>query len=47
MEWGILIATVTILGMLGVGISEATNVTAPRPERREGKVTEPELKKAA
>ena len=47
MEWGILIATVTVLGMLGVGISEATNATAPGTERREGEPTETDLKKAA
>ena len=47
MEWGILIATVTVLGMLGVGISEPTSATAPETERREGEATETDLKKAA
>ena len=47
MEWGILIAAVTMVGMLAVGISEATSATAPRIERREGEATDSELKKAA
>jgi hypothetical protein len=47
MEWGILIAAVTMLGMLAVGISEATSTTAPRIERREAEATDRELKKAA
>jgi hypothetical protein len=47
MEWGILIAAVTMVGMLGVAISEATSATAPRTERREGGAPDTELKKAA
>jgi len=47
MEWGILIAAVTVLGMLGVGISEATSAAAPRIEQREGEARDSELKKAA
>jgi hypothetical protein len=47
MEWGILIATVTMVGMLAVGISEATRADAPGTERREGEARDSDLKKAA
>jgi hypothetical protein len=47
MEWGILVAAVTMVGMLGVAISDATSATPPRTERREGAATDSELKKAA
>jgi hypothetical protein len=47
MEWGILVAAVTMVGMLGVAISEATSATAPRTEPRESEATDSELKKAA
>ena len=47
MEWGILIAAVTMVGMLGEAISDATSATAPRTERCEGEATDSELKKAA
>jgi hypothetical protein len=47
MEWGILIAAVTMVGMLAVGISEATSAPAPRTERHEGKAKDSDLKKAA
>jgi len=47
MEWGILIAAVTMVGMLAVGISEATSAPAPRTERSEAEARDSELKKAA
>ena len=47
MEWGILIAVVTMVGMLAVGISEATSAPAPRTESRDGEASESEIKKAA
>ena len=47
MEWGILIAAVTMLGMLAVGISEATSAGAPEKKLRKRAVTARELKKAA
>lgn len=47
MEWGILIATVTMLGMLAVGISEATSAGVPGKKLRKRAATARELKKAA
>ena len=47
MEWGILIATLSMLGMFAVGISEAANAGAPGKKLRKGKTTARELKKAA
>jgi len=47
MEWGILIASVSMLGMFAVGISEAANAGAPGKKLRKGETTTRKLKKAA
>jgi len=47
MEWGILIATLSMLGMFAVGISEASNAGTPEKKVRKGKTTARQLKKAA
>ena len=47
MEWGILIATVSMLGMFAVGISEAANAGALGKRLRKGETITRKLKKAA
>ena len=47
MEWGILIATVSMLGMFDVGISEAANAGASGKKVRKGETKARVLKKAA
>ena len=47
MEWGILIATVSMLGMFAVGISEAANAGVPGKKLRKGETITRKLKKAA
>lgn len=51
MAWGIMMAALSLFGMMGLAIFEATSADEPRSEpdvnRKKSGTNEPEIKKAA